>query len=53
MQGVSKRALQWYFKCYSVVSYEKGFFLKAYKLSIVQGIFIADTGEAVSHISSL
>jgi hypothetical protein len=36
MQGVSKRALQLYSKCYCVASVKR-LRLKAYKLSIVQG----------------
>jgi hypothetical protein len=38
VQGTSKRALQWYSKCYCVVSVTKKFNFKACKLPIVQGV---------------
>jgi hypothetical protein len=38
IQGVSKRVLRWYPKCYCVANITKTFALKAYKLSIVRDV---------------
>jgi hypothetical protein len=43
MQGVSKRALQWYSKCYRVASVTKMFTFNGVKLSIVQHHGIRNT----------